>query len=219
MADAHLPVTNFVFDMGNVLMRFDGRSFARAFTRSEEDARLLDDALFNRAEWALLDAGAISYDTMKRVAAASLPERLHPALDACFEGWPALSEPLPEVNELAIRLKRQGYGLYLLSNAGLRIEGQLGHMPAAPYLDGRMVSAEERLMKPDVAIYRLFCERFGLDPATCLFIDDNENNCAGARLAGMRACRFTGDAAELAAAIEALEPAAVAPRVARDDSH
>ena len=201
MAAERAHIENFVFDMGNVLMRFDGLHFARAFTQNEDDAHALDDALFNRPEWALLDAGAISYGTMKRIAAASLPERLQPALDACFDGWPALSEPLPEVNDLAIRLKRQGHGLYLLSNAGLRIGAQLDHMPAMPYLDGRVVSAEERIMKPDVAIYRLFCERFGLDPATCLFIDDNANNCVGARLAGMRAYRFTGDAEALEAFI------------------
>ena len=204
MKDQGIPIENFVFDMGNVLMRFDGLLFARAFTESEDDARRLNDALFNRAEWALLDAGAISYDTMRRIAAASLPERLLPALEACFDGWPALSEPLAEVNELAISLKQRGHGLYLLSNAGLKIEGQLNHMPAMPYLDGAVVSAFERTMKPDVAIYRLFCERYGLEPESCLFIDDNANNCAGARLAGMRAYRFTGDVGALEAHIDGL---------------
>ena len=46
----HGTVENVVFDMGNVLMTFDG-------------------LLFARPEWALLDAGAISHDTMLRIAA------------------------------------------------------------------------------------------------------------------------------------------------------
>ena len=195
------PVEHLVFDMGNVLMTFDGLFFARAFTEDEEDAHLLFAALFDRAEWALLDAGVIGYDTMRRVAAARLPERLLPALDACLAGWPALSEPLSAVNELALRWKGEGMGLYLLSNAGTRIGEQFERMPVFPHLDGWMASAFERLMKPDPEIYELFCVRFGLDPATCLFIDDNSDNCAGARLAGMHAVRFTGDVAALDAAI------------------
>ena len=196
------PVGNLVFDMGGVLMNFDGEYFARAFTDTEEDAQLLFHALFGRSEWSLLDAGVISHATMRRLAAARLPERLLPNLDACIEGWPALSEPLEPVNELAIRMKGEGMSVYLLSNASTRIGEQLDHMPAFPYLDGWIASAFVRTMKPDPAIYRLFCERYGLDPASCLFIDDNANNCEGARVAGMQAFRYTGDVPALEAAIE-----------------
>ena len=66
-------VKNVVFDMGNVLMRFDGELFARDFTDNEEDAQLLFQALFGRTEWALLDSGTISHETIARVATAMLP--------------------------------------------------------------------------------------------------------------------------------------------------
>ena len=201
-ASAAVPVESLVFDMGGVLMTFDGEYFSRAFTNTEEDAQLLHHALFGSAEWPLLDAGVISHATMRRLAATRLPERLLPNLDACIEGWPALSEPLEPVNELAIRMKGEGMGVYLLSNASTRIGEQLDHMPAFPYLDGWAASAFVRTMKPDPAIYRLFCERYGLDPAMCLFIDDNANNCEGARVAGMRTFRYTGDVSALEAAID-----------------
>ena len=71
-------------------------------------------------------------------------------------------------------------------------------------MKGRVVSAEEKLMKPDPAIYELLCRRYGLVPAECLFVDDNADNCRGAEVAGMRSFHFTGDAAALEAAIEAL---------------
>ena len=51
-------------------------------------------------------------------------------------------------------------------------------------------------MKPDPAIYLALCNRYGLDPKSCLFVDDNADNVAGARTAGMRAHQFT-DAREL----------------------
>lgn len=194
-------VKNVVFDMGNVLMRFDGELFAHDFTDNEEDAQLLYQALFGRTEWALLDSGTISHETIARVARAHLPERLRPNLAECLAHWPEHSHPIEPTNELAQRLHEAGYGVYLLSNASTRIGEQLGHMPAMRVLDGWMASAFERLMKPDPAIYQLFCERFGLDAASCLFVDDKEDNCEGARVAGMQAFHFTsedgGDAVEL----------------------
>ena len=109
--------------------------------------------------------------------------------------------PIEETNGFAIRLKRAGYGLYLLSNASTHVMDQLSHMPAMPYLDGYVISGIERLMKPDPAIYQLLCERYGLVSGECLFVDDLEDNCDGARVAGMRAFRFAGDVAALEATV------------------
>ena len=189
------PIENVIFDMGNVLMTFDGERFARAFTENEDDARLLHAALFGRTEWALLDAGVIGHDTMRRLAEAALPERLHGALHECIARWPERSEPIGAVNDLVARLKERGLGIYLLSNASTRIHEQLDRMPAWPLMDGYVVSAFERIMKPDPAIYLLLCERYGLDPASCLFVDDSADNCAGAEAAGMRSFHFTGTSA------------------------
>lgn len=190
-------IRHVVFDMGNVLMTFDGPVFARAFTDTAEDARLLSRALFGRPEWALLDAGVIDHATMLRIAEAHLESRLHPNLHACFERWPERSRPIAEVCDLARRLTEAAVDIYLLSNASVAIDRQWGRCPVRDLVSGRVVSGLERLMKPDPAIFRLLCERYGLDPAACLMIDDNPDNCAGARVAGMRAYRFDGDAAAL----------------------
>ena len=198
------PVKNLVFDMGGVLMTFNGLHFARQFSTNEEDAQLLHASYFGRGEWALLDAGAITYPTMRRIAEAHLPARLHPNLHAMAAGWARYSEPLAAVNELARRLATEGFNLYLLSNAGTRIDEQLDHCPAYPLMKGRVVSAEEHLMKPDPSIYLLLCERYHLAPASCLFIDDNTDNCAGAEVAGMHAFHFTGDVDALEAAVRAV---------------
>ena len=200
-----MGVTNVVFDMGNVLMSFDGLEFSRHFTSGEKDACLLNDALFAGPMWPLQDAGVVEPDTVVRVAERMLPERLWPALHEAAAEWADLSSPLMETNELAIRLKREGMGVYVLSNAPRRhIERQLRHAPVWPHLDGWMASGFVRIMKPDPQIFRLFCLRFGLDPASCLFVDDNEDNCEGARTAGMEAFHFTGDVTALDAAIRAV---------------
>ena len=195
---------NVIFDMGNVLMTFDGPRFAAHFTSTPKGAALLQAALFGSPFWILLDSGTISHETMARYARTHLPERLHSSLEECLAHWPELSEPIEPVNDLAIRLKSEGYGIYVLSNASTRIREQLDHAPVLPFLDGYVVSAEERLMKPDPAIFRLLCERYELDPASCLFVDDNADNCIGARVAGMHAYHFTGNVEELEANVRLL---------------
>ena len=85
----------------------------------------------------------------------------------------------------------------MLSNASTRIHEQLDQAPVAAFADGVVVSALERIMKPDPAIFSLLCERYGLEPATCIFVDDNLDNCAGAAAAGMRPFHFTGDVSAL----------------------
>ena len=58
---------------------------------------------------------------------------------------------------------------------------------------GIVVSGDEKLVKPDPAIYHLALDRFGLDPAQTVFIDDNEANVAAAAAIGLIALHFTGE--------------------------
>ena len=196
---------NIVFDMGNVLMTFDGREFARIFTDTEEDAQALYQGLFGRGEWALLDSGTIDHATMMRIAEAHTPERLLPNLHECYAHWPEHSRVIKGTNDLALRLHAAGWGVYVLSNANDRIEAQLSQAPAYSVLDGLVVSARERLMKPDPAIFQVLCDRYDLEPASCVFVDDNLDNCEGARVAGLNAFHFTGDVAALEAFLGTLD--------------
>ena len=54
-----------------------------------------------------------------------------------------------------------------------------------------VVSGLEKLVKPDPRIYRVFCERYGMAPESCVFIDDSEPNVIAARKFGMKAIHFT----------------------------
>ena len=44
------------------------------------------------------------------------------------------------------------------------------------YFDGKIISAEELLVKPDHRIYNLILERFSLNAEECIFIDDRKEN-------------------------------------------
>ena len=115
-----MTARNIVFDMGNVLMTFDGHEFARAFTTNEADAQALYQGLFGRVEWSLLDSGTIDHQAMLRVALAHTPERLHACVRECLARWPEHSRVIEPTNALAHRLHKAGWGVYVLSNASDR---------------------------------------------------------------------------------------------------
>ena len=58
-------------------------------------------------------------------------------------------------------------------------------------LDGRMISSEEHLIKPDVRIYERLIEKFSLAPEECLFVDDKAVNIGGAEKAGLNGYQYT----------------------------
>jgi len=58
--------------------------------------------------------------------------------------------------------------------------------------DGVVISGDVGLHKPQAAIFELGCERVGLAPKDCVFVDDLHENCAGAEAIGMTAVLHRG---------------------------
>src|SRR3546814_7125924 len=56
-----------------------------------------------------------------------------------------------------------------------------------------VVSGDEKLVKPDPAIYALAIRRFGIAPGESVFIDDSAPNVAAAAAVGLIALCFTDE--------------------------
>lgn len=83
------------------------------------------------------------------------------------------------------------YKLGLLSNIGREwIYDFFSKHQLHELFDEVVLSGEEGITKPSVAIFELMAERLGLDPSECLMIDDIAENCAGAQAAGMQTILF-----------------------------
>jgi len=198
-------LTSIVFDMGGVLMDWDPVKISLTLCPDPDDAALLRKAVFDSREWGWVDAGAIAPETVAWTAQLKLPERLHGLAETFALRWFDAFDPLPAMGELVRELKADGYGVYLLSNAGPTFEEYRGRIPAIDVFDGILVSCYEHVVKPDEAIYQLFCERYGLDPASCLFVDDLRRNVVGAQRAGMQGYHYDGEVDALRAFIRAQE--------------
>ncbi len=190
-------IRNVIFDMGNVLLRWDPQYIVSQFTGDPEAQRRIRAAIFDHPDWAAQDAGALTEDEMRDRIRGRLPEELHDAAIRCFDGFERHMPDIPETQALAAELRAAGLRIYLLSNANVRFWDYLHGRAFFRGFDGIVISAREKRVKPDVELYRLAMERFGLRPEECLFVDDVQDNVEGARAAGMVALRFDGDAERL----------------------
>ncbi|MDX6587055.1 MAG: putative hydrolase of the superfamily [Solirubrobacterales bacterium] len=81
----------------------------------------------------------------------------------------------------------------------------LGIYDRAPIdlFDETVISGDVGLHKPQPEIYTLACERLGVEPADCVFVDDLRENITGAEAVGMTAILHR-DSAETVARLEDL---------------
>ncbi len=198
-------IRNIVFDMGNVILRFDPEYFmTREGILAEEDRKIIRNQLFRSVEWAMMDLGYLTEDTAEPLVLARIPERLHEKAIRLLRNWADAGETVPGMEDLVRRLKEDGYGIYLLSNASVAQHDYWPKAPVSRLFDGKLISCDVKIVKPCPEIYRLFTEKFGLKPEECVFIDDSHANVAGAIACGWQGIVFHGDAEEAEQQMKAL---------------
>lgn len=101
------------------------------------------------------------------------------------------------------RVREAGFKVFVLSNTNpimynhwiaqhFRADG----LSVNDYFDGIVASFEEGTCKPDPNIFLRVTERYGLDPAETLMLDDSAKNCAAAESVGIRAIRIDNRGAD-----------------------
>ena len=189
---------NILFDMGNVLVRFDPALFLRRLGLVGEDAEMLNREIFRSVEWVRLDRGDISDEEALASIKPRLPARLHPAAEELVSRWDRPYTPIEGMPELVRELSAAGCGLYLLTNASRRHRDYWPKFPVSEYFGDRiMLSADWQLLKPDPAFFEKALSMFGLERGECVFIDDHAPNVEAALRLGLPAIVFHGDAARL----------------------
>lgn len=186
-----------VFDLGGVLIDWNPRYLYRQLFGDDVAGMEWFLAEVCSPAWnAAQDAGR-SWDEAVDEAIARHPdqaERIRAYRDRWIE---TLGEALAPAVQLLDELRDGDYRLYALTNwSGETFPHALERYPFLAWFDGIVVSGQERLAKPDPAIFHVLMERHDLRAERTVFIDDTAHNVEAAAGLGMRAIHFH-DAAQL----------------------
>jgi 2-haloacid dehalogenase/putative hydrolase of the HAD superfamily len=191
-----------LWDFGNVIVRWNPRTlYAKIFTDPAECDRFLSEVC--TMAWHTAHDRGVTFADNRTALLARHPEH-EDAILAWESRWPEMfSGAIPETEAAIEALHGRGVPQFGLSNISMEVIDQVrGLSPAFGRLQDAVLSGDVRLAKPDPAIFRLACERFGLEPRDMLFVDDSAANIETARTLGFDVHHFT-DPAALKPALEA----------------
>jgi 2-haloacid dehalogenase len=182
--------TTVVFDIGNVLIGWDPRNLYRKLFAGRTDEMEWFLANVCTSEWNLEQDRGRSFAEGVELLLAAHPERWHDLIRAYDTRWTEmLSGEIAGTVAILDALHARGTPLYAITNWN-QDTFRRKHHPCLERFRGIVVSGEERLIKPDPAIYRLFCERYEVRAAGCVFVDDSAKNVSGAQACGMHGVLF-----------------------------
>ena len=180
-----------VFDLGGVLLDWDPRHVYRSVFA---DPAEMEDFLARvcTADWHRAhDLGADVGESCERLAQA------HPGYRDAIMTWADRYEEMAagQFDETVVVLAdviAAGLRCYALSNMepdAFRV--RCDRFPFMRWFDGCVISGVEGVAKPDRRIFEVLLDRYGLDPAATVFVDDSAANVAAAGSLGLTAFRFT----------------------------
>ena len=191
-------IRNIVFDMGNVLVVFDPQRFMdNEGITDPKDRELINRELFHNIEWAQMDLGVLTEETAEPLVLKRIPDRLKEHVSRLLHQWWARRECIDGMEALVRELKEAGYKIYLLSNASVKQHIYWPQFEMSKQFDGKLISCDLGIVKPNPEIYRRFTDKFGLKPEECLFVDDMTANAAAAVSCGWKGIVFQGSADDL----------------------
>lgn len=162
-----------VFDIGWVLLHLQPRRLLALLNAHGASLQTLEQVT-SRIGLLAHESGRLDGPGLLAELAALAPRPV--PLNSLHAAWTDMFDPQPAMFELATRLKPR-YRIYLLSNVGsLHWDHLVERYGMHELGHGVLRSYEAGVMKPDPAIYALAEQRFELDPALTVFLDDRAEN-------------------------------------------
>ncbi len=181
-----------MFDLGGVLLDWNPRHLYRVLFGGDEAAMERFLGTVCTPAWNLeLDRGRPFATAIEAL------QREHPThaehIAAYRERWiEMVRSPIAGTVAILEELHAHGVPLYALSNIGAESFAMARRrFPFMELFRGAIVSGDEGLLKPDPTIFRLLAQRYALDPAHTVFVDDVPANVEGAEAVGFHGHVFT----------------------------
>lgn len=169
-------IKNIIFDLGNVVLKLKWDIVLDRYTSDKETKELLTKVIFDSEEWKMLDMGTIEKDKALGLMLSKLPVYLHDSCKSIMNEWRDALIINDNMIEFLKKIRNNGYKTFVLSNAPHEIPPFLTDINLDQYFDGQIISAQEKVSKPDEKIYSLLLDRYDLKPEESIFLDDKKEN-------------------------------------------
>lgn len=178
-----------LWDLGNVVIRWEPETVLQMFAYDQEQTDYLRTGLLGHPDWLALDRGvtteALVAERLVKESSLSMEQALR-----CFDVVRESMIDLPPSLQVLQEMKTAGITMFVLSNMPLANSEYLRQRDYFKLFDGVVISGEEKLLKPEPEIFELVLDRFNLNAADVYFIDDSLPNIEAARSLGMQAQHF-----------------------------
>lgn len=187
-----MAVTAVVFDVGNVLYHWSPRAlYERLIPEDRALDAFLETVVTN--DWHFQhDEGRDFADTSAELI-ARFPEHRELILEWAPRFNETITGPVAGMVELVEELDSAGVPMFGITNFSHEFWPPFRRQYAHVFdrLRDIVVSGEEKLAKPDPAIFHLARERFGLGPGEGVFLDDRADNAVASQANGFVGHHFT----------------------------
>jgi len=127
-------------------------------------------------------------DVCRRLGQSPLPARIEAATRLRLALYRRYLAPRDGAVETLRQLRARGLRIGLISNCANEIPRLWSEADLAPLIDCAVFSSEAGMEKPDERIYRMTCDRLGVQPERCLYAGDGSSfELSGAQRVGMTA--------------------------------
>jgi 2-haloacid dehalogenase len=181
-----MEIDTIIFDLGNVLIDWNPRYLYRKMFATEAEVDYLMNHVTTLTWNEEQDAGRSLAEGTEWLVARH-PEH-EEAIRAYYGRWvETLGGAIEGSVEILRELKERGdYRLYALTNWSAELFPiALERFEFLHWFDGRLVSGEEKIRKPDPRFFDLLRSRFDVDFLRAVFIDDNYRNVEAALAEGL----------------------------------
>ena len=183
-----------VFDLGNVLIRWDPHAAIAAAVGVAEATRFLAADDFDFLGWNHLQDAGRGWDEAEAAVARSHPHWHRHAVAYRTHFDRSLLGPVEDNVAVLRDLHAAGVPVVGLTNWSSELfPHALARFDFLGLLDDIVVSGDEGLAKPDPAIFEALRQRVARPLAECVLVDDSAANIAAAATAGLDTIHFTGE--------------------------
>lgn len=183
-------IKNIILDIGDVLAKSNYHEFFLNKGYDEKTVDRLEKATFFSPVWKELDRGVWGFPQISDGFVKNDPE-LESQLRTFFNDMSGFIKAFPYAVDWVCSLKESGLKVFCLSNISGKIcDDCAEELEFLKYVDGKILSYEERLIKPDPEIFKRLLDRYGLSADECIFVDDIEQNVIAAKELGIHGIVF-----------------------------